>query len=59
MAELKITLIKSPIGCLKAQKDTIKALGLIKIGHSNILPDTAVTQGMIKVVSHMVTVEKV
>lgn len=59
MANLKVTLIKSPIASLKVQKDTVKALGLHKIGQSNILPDSPVTQGMINVVSFMVTVEKV
>ena len=31
MANLKITLIKSPISSLKDQQDTVKALGLHKV----------------------------
>lgn len=56
---LKITLQKSPIACLKKQKDTIKALGLKKIRSTSVLPDNACTRGMIFVVKHMVTVEEI
>ena len=31
MAQLKVTLVKSPIGCKQDQKDTVKALGLHKL----------------------------
>lgn len=57
--KVKITLIKSPISCVKKQKATIEALGLKKIGSSNIVPDNACLRGQIKVVSHMVKVEEV
>lgn len=55
---VKITLIKSTIGCLKKQKATVEALGLKKIGSSNVLKDTEVLRGMINVVSHLVKVEE-
>ena len=48
---VKITLVKSTIGCLKKQKATVEALGLKKIGSSNVLKDTEVLRGMINVVS--------
>ena len=55
---VKITLVKSTIGCLKKQKATVEALGLKKIGSSNVLKDTDVLRGMINVVSHLVKVEE-
>lgn len=57
MANVKITLVRSTIGCLKKQKATVQALGLKKIGQFRVFEDTAVTRGMIKVVSHLVKVE--
>jgi large subunit ribosomal protein L30 len=56
---LKITLVKSLIGALPAQKKTAAALGLKKIGDSKTLADTPSTQGQIRVISHLVTVESV
>lgn len=55
---LKITLVKSLIGSLPAQKKTAAALGLRKIGDSNTLADTPATKGQIKVIAHLVSVEE-
>ena len=55
---LKVTLVKSTIACTKKQKDTVAALGLKKPVDSNTIPDNACSLGMIKVVSHMIKVEK-
>lgn len=57
--QLKITLVKSTIGCLKKQKATVEALGLNKIGSSKIHNDNPCLQGQIKVVSHLISVEEV
>lgn len=59
MAKIKITLVKSTIGCLKKQKQNIEALGLTKVGSSKIHEDNVVIKGMINVVSHLVLVEPV
>jgi large subunit ribosomal protein L30 len=59
MAKIKVTLIKSTIACIEKQKATVAALGLRKIGSSNVIEDNACTRGMIKVVSHLVKVENV
>jgi large subunit ribosomal protein L30 len=56
---LKVTQTRSTIATLPAQRGTIRALGLGKIGRSNTLPDRPEIRGMIKAVSHMVTVEEV
>ena len=57
--KVKVTLVKSTVGCLKDQQATVKALGLTKIRTSNILPDNAATRGMIFKVKHLVAVEEV
>jgi len=58
MAQVKITLVKSTIGCLKNQIATVKALGLHKIGQSKEFENTPALQGMINVVSHLIKVEQ-
>ena len=56
--ELKIKLIKSPIGYSLRQKGTVAALGLKKINQVVTHDDTAVIRGMINKVSHLVKVEE-
>ena len=56
---LKVTLVKSGSGRLIKQMRTLEALGLRKTNSSNIVPDNAATRGMIFVVKHLVSVEKV
>ncbi|HHT86116.1 MAG TPA: 50S ribosomal protein L30 [Clostridiales bacterium] len=58
MANLKITLKKSTIGCPKDQVATVKALGLKKLNHSVIQPDNDCIRGMIFKVRHLVVVEQ-
>lgn len=55
---LKITLVKSTIGCLENQKKTVEALGLKKIRSFKVLPDNEAVRGMIFTVKHLITVEK-
>lgn len=57
--KLKITLVKSTIGCLDKQKKTVEALGLKKIRSSVIKNDNPAMRGMIFVVKHLVNVEEV
>lgn len=54
---LKVTLIKSPIGYSTRQKNTVRALGLRRMGQSVEHEDTPVIRGMINKVSHLVEVE--
>jgi len=56
---IKITLTKSVIGASPLQKKVIEALGLRKMRHSVIRPDTPQTRGAIEKVKHLVTVEEV
>ena len=53
-----ITLVKSPIGAKKNQKDTLKALGLTKMHKSVEKVNSETIQGMISTVSHLVKVEE-
>ena len=57
--KLKITLVKSPIAALQRHIDTVKALGLRKIGQSVIKEDNACIRGQIFAVKHMVKVEEI
>lgn len=50
MAEKKITLVKSLIGCKPNQKATAKSLGLNKIGDVTVQADNASLAGKIHVV---------
>lgn len=59
MSLLKITQVKSAIGCKPKQRGTLRALGLRRIGHTNTLPDRAEIRGMLARVPHLVTVEDV
>ena len=59
MAQIKVTLIKSTIGCLENQKANVAALCLKKIGASKIHEDNDVIRGMIFKVNHLVKVEEV
>lgn len=57
--QIKITLVRSLIGSLPAQRKTAKALGLGKIGSSVVQDSNSVIQGMVRVVSHLVKVEEI
>lgn len=56
--KLKVTLVKSTIGCLDKHKKTVQALGLKKIRSSVVVDDTPSIRGMIFVVKHLVSVEE-
>lgn len=59
MAKLKVTLLKSTIGCLQNQKATVAALGLRKIRSEVVHDDNPVIRGMIFKVKHLVKVEEI
>ena len=60
MAEkvLKVTQIRSELGHVARNRGTIRALGLDRIGHSNVLPDNPAVRGMVRQVNLLVTVEE-
>ena len=53
---IKITLVKSLIGCKKDQIATAEALGLKKPGDVTVQPDTAATQGKIAKIGFLLSV---
>ena len=57
--KLKVTLTKSPIACLQKHIDTVKALGLHKIGQTVIKEDNPCIRGQIFAVKHMVKVVEI
>ncbi len=59
MSQLKITQAKSGVGGKQNQRDTLRTLGLGKIRSSVVREDTPEVRGMLRAVSHLVTVEEV
>ena len=58
MTQLKVTQIKSKIGGTAAQRDSLRSLGLHRIGQSVVRADRPEVRGMIQVVRHLVAVEE-
>ena len=56
---LKVTQIKSGIGTKPKHRGTLRALGLGRIGNSNILPDRPEIRGMLARVPFLVKFEEV
>jgi large subunit ribosomal protein L30 len=59
MADLKVTQVRSGIGTKPKHRGTLRALGLGRIGKSNVLPDRPEIRGMIARVPHLVDIEEV
>ena len=57
--QLRVIQIKSAIGTKPKHRGTLRALGLRRIGHSNVLPDRPEIRGMIARIPHLVVVEEV
>ncbi len=56
---VKVTLVKSTIGEVKAVKATVQSLGLTKIRSERTFEDSPVLQGKLKKVAHLIKVENV
>jgi large subunit ribosomal protein L30 len=59
MAQIKVTQIKSEIGGTSNQRNTLRSLGLKRIGHTVIKEDRPEFRGMVNTVAHLVVVEEV
>jgi len=57
MANIEIKLVRSTIGALPKHRATVRSLGLRKIGSSVVQEDTPAIRGMVRNVSHLVSVE--
>jgi large subunit ribosomal protein L30 len=56
-AMIVVTQVKSAIGSKPKHRGTLRALGLGRIGTSNVLPDRPEIRGMIARVPHLVRVD--
>jgi large subunit ribosomal protein L30 len=59
MARLKVTQIKSGIGGKQNQRDTLRTLGLKRIGDVVVKEDRPEIRGMVNAIPHLVAVEEV
>ena len=59
MARLKVEQKKSTIGTTKSQRETVRSLGLKRIGDVVVKEDRPEIRGMVHTVRHLVTVEEV
>lgn len=59
MAQFKVTQIKSEIGGTSNQRNTLRSLGLKRIGDTVVKEDRPEFRGMVNTVSHLVVVEEV
>ncbi len=56
MAELKVTQVRSRNGANRKQLDTLRSLGLRRIGHTIDVKDSEQARGMLHAVRHLVEV---
>jgi large subunit ribosomal protein L30 len=54
---IKVTLVRSLIGQQKKMAESIKGLGLRKVGSSSVLNNTPETIGLINKVKHLIKYE--
>ena len=59
MARLRVRQIKSEIGGTRSQRETLRSLGLKRIGDVVVQEDRPEIRGMVHTVRHLVTVEEV
>ena len=57
--KIRVKLVRSVIGSQPKQRATVRALGLRKIGSSTEQEASPAVLGMVKVVSHLVSVEEI
>ena len=58
MAQLKITLKKSPISQKKDQQLTVRSLGLRRVRQTVVYEDSRTLRGMLHKVRHLIEVEE-
>ena len=58
-ARLKVTQIKSKVSEKEDQRDTLRSLGLKRIGDVVVREDNAQNRGYVRTVAHLVKVEEI
>ncbi|PKQ32933.1 MAG: 50S ribosomal protein L30 [Actinobacteria bacterium HGW-Actinobacteria-2] len=59
MARLKVTQVRSGIGGKQNQRETLRSLGLKRIGDVVVKEDRPEIRGMVNAIPHLVAVEEV
>ena len=59
MGRLKVTQTKSKIGGIRVHRETLRTLGLKRIGDVVVKEDRPEIRGMVQAVRHLVVVEEV
>ena len=59
MAHVRVRQERSGIGRQQNQRDTLRSLGLKRIGDVSVLEDRPEVRGMLRAVRHLVAVEEV
>ena len=59
MNQIVVTQVRSTIGAKPKARGALRALGLNKIGRSHTLPDRPEIRGMLRKVSHLITVQEI
>lgn len=59
MPQIKVTLVKSPIGRSLVQKRTVEGLGLRKLNQSRVHNANLPILGMVRKVAHLVHIEEI
>jgi len=54
---VKVTLVRSIHGRLKAHQACVRGLGLRRIGHTVVVEDTPATRGMINKANYLIRIE--
>lgn len=56
--QVKVTLVRSPIGTRESHRATVRGLGLRRVNSSRVLADTPEVRGMIRKVAYLVSVSE-
>lgn len=58
MKNIRVTLRRSTIGTTGRQLESVKGLGLRKVGQSRVLENTPAVRGLVKKVIHLIDYEE-
>lgn len=56
--QIKVTLIRSPIGFQPKHRECVRGLGLKRMNHTVMLEDTPSIRGMVNKINYMLRVEE-
>ncbi len=54
---IRVKLVRSPIGSTKRQRQTLRGLGLTRVGKTAVVPKNPAVLGRVVAVRHLVEVE--